>query len=353
MENKDNDSQEEKTKKTDRNKKDRKKSPEKDDHPAIFDISTVEDIITGLRKTILERSDFSKEDHILTPIDYTYSYQFIMNMKSGSHRLLKFKDFAPKVFYQIRDYFGVNDEDYLKSFEMDNLKAIKGEGKSGAFFIFTKDNQFILKTASQEERDFLWQILPDYLMHIKDNPDTLLPRYYGVYSMKHEGIGGVVRFVIMQNIFCTPYAPEEKYDLKGSSFGRSVPEDKRKSGVILKDLDIKETDRKFWIPKDVRELFITQLILDSKFLATHKIMDYSLLVGIYYKTEENEKDTKLREKKFKKHIIWNKVKRSKWMIDNGGIIGRNDERERDELYHFGIIDILIKYETKKKNGASF
>jgi len=220
-----------------------------------------------------------------------------VNVKSGLHRLLKFKDFAPKVFSQIRQYFGVTDEDYLKSFEIDNLKAIKGEGKSGAFFIFTKDNQFILKTASDDERDFLWQMLPDYLVHIRENPDTLLPRYYGVYSMKHEGIGGVVRFVIMQNIFCTPYAPEEKYDLKGSSVGRKVPEKKKKPGVILKDLDIKELNRYIWLPNDVRESFVTQVIIDSKFLATHKVMDYSLLVGVFYITEGNEKETKIREKK--------------------------------------------------------
>jgi len=37
-----------------------------------------------------------------------------------------------------------------------------GEGKSGAFFIFTKDRQFVLKTATGEERDFLWEILPYY-----------------------------------------------------------------------------------------------------------------------------------------------------------------------------------------------
>lgn len=32
--------------------------------------------------------------------------------------------------------------------------------------------------------------------------------------MKHEGIGGMIRFVVMNNIFNTPYEPVEKYDLK-------------------------------------------------------------------------------------------------------------------------------------------
>lgn len=32
--------------------------------------------------------------------------------------------------------------------------------------------------------------------------------------MKHEGIGGVTRFIITNNIFNTPYDPVEKFDLK-------------------------------------------------------------------------------------------------------------------------------------------
>ena len=63
---------------------------------------------------------------------------------------------------QLRHHFGVTDENYLESFRVKNMKTVLGEGKSGAFFIFTKDSQFIIKTATQEERDFLWEILPDY-----------------------------------------------------------------------------------------------------------------------------------------------------------------------------------------------
>lgn len=36
--------------------------------------------------------------------------------------------------------------------------------------------------------------------------------------MKHEGIGGVTRFVIMNNIFNSPYEPVEKFDLKVNTF---------------------------------------------------------------------------------------------------------------------------------------
>lgn len=67
-----------------------------------------------------------------------------------------------------------------------------------------------------EERDYLWEILPYYLQHVKTSKDTLLPRILCVFSMKHEGIGGVTRFFIMNNVFNSNiyYDPLEKFDLK-------------------------------------------------------------------------------------------------------------------------------------------
>jgi 1-phosphatidylinositol-4-phosphate 5-kinase len=55
---------------------------------------------------------------------------------------------------------------------------------------------------------------PLKFQYVTRHPDTLLPRFYGVYSMKHEGIGGVTRFVVMNNVFNSPYEPVEKFDLK-------------------------------------------------------------------------------------------------------------------------------------------
>jgi hypothetical protein len=51
----------------------------------------------------------------------------------------------------------------------------KSPGKSGAFFIFTKDKKFLLKTATKQERDFLWQMLPYYLqvcLHFRRKNDV-------------------------------------------------------------------------------------------------------------------------------------------------------------------------------------
>jgi len=323
--------------------------PEKEDKKAPFDREILLDIITGIGVTIAARGQMvGSVDDVLLPFDFSYKHQFKMEVEGGDHKLLKFKDFAPKVFAQIRLLFGVSDDDYLSSFTLDNLKAIKGEGKSGAFFVFTKDKQFIVKTATDQERDFLWRNLPEYLKHIKKYPDTLLPRFYGVYSMKHEGIGGVIRFVVMQNIFCYPYQPVEKYDLKGSSVGRYVKMEKRKPGVILKDLDIKDANRKLWLSESDQQDWARQIYLDTKFLAEAKVMDYSLLIGVYYPNEDNQRDLKKTLRAFDKIDVWKNITKSRWMSNNGGIKGYNEEEDREEIYYIGIIDILVKYKAGKK-----
>lgn len=172
------------------------------------------------------------------------------------------------------------------------------------------------------------------MQYIRKNPNTLLPRFYGVYSMKHEGIGGVTRFVIMNNWFNTQFNPNELYDLKGSTVGRTTLEAKK--GSILKDLDIK---RKLYLPPNIKKEFIEQLERDSKFLASHNVMDYSLLLGISY----NEDDSDILVSKNKKDDFYSAFHES-----DGGTIGYNHELQRQEIYFFGIIDILQRYNGRKK-----
>ncbi|XP_049850670.1 uncharacterized protein LOC126323721 [Schistocerca gregaria] len=304
-----------------------------EDQPTIFDEGTVRDILCGLGITSSRHFD----DSLLIPDDYSYSYQFKVNRTP--QKLLKFKDFAPKVFHQIRQHWNVTSADILLSFRYDNLDAIRGEGKSGAFFIFTRDKRFILKTATGPERNFLWEILPFYFLYIRKNPNTCLPRFYGVYSMKHEGIGGMVRFVIMNNCFDS-LKPVETYDLKGSTVGRRTVDPK--PGDILKDLDIR---RKFYFEEGMRKTFLKQLQLDATFLAEHNVMDYSLLVGIYYDSTGKESAFKSHKGRFRNR---DEGFRSKFQEEYGGIPGVNPETGEKEIYYCGIIDILQRYNGRKK-----
>ena len=55
-------------------------------------------------------------------------------------------------------------------------------GASDAFFYFTSDKRFIMKTITTEEKKMLFKgFLKDYSNHIRD---SLLARIYGVYEIK-------------------------------------------------------------------------------------------------------------------------------------------------------------------------
>lgn len=82
-------------------------------------------------------------------------------------------------------------------------------------------------------------------------------------------------------------------------------------------------------------------------MASVKVMDYSLLIGIHYQTEENERETKRNKKRYK-NSVWQRIKRNSFMQDFGGMKGENEDEKRDEIYFMGIIDILIKFEARKK-----
>jgi len=164
--------------------------------------------------------------------------------------------------------------------------------------------------------------------------------------MKHEGIGGVTRFVIMNNLFNTPFDLVEKYDLKGSTIGRY--DKKRKPGSILKDLDIVQHNRKLYLPTSERKEFVELLRKDTEFLATYKVMDYSLLLGIYYETPENKEKTEAQKKKLEenKNVIPTLFQSKFQKYYNGLKVTRTDGVT--EVYYVGIIDILIQYVAKKK-----
>jgi len=55
---------------------------------------------------------------------------------------------------------------------------------SGSFFFFSRNRRFIVKTASEKECKFLLEIIGDYSLYLRDNPDTLLPKFYGCHSIK-------------------------------------------------------------------------------------------------------------------------------------------------------------------------
>ncbi|GLT45988.1 hypothetical protein SLA2020_197800 [Shorea laevis] len=196
----------------------------------------------------------------------------------------KWKDYCPLVFRTLRKLFNVDAADYMISIcGNDALRELSSPGKSGSFFYLTNDDRYMIKTMKKAEVKVLIRMLPAYYNHVKSFENTLVTKFYGLHCVKLTGPAQKkVRFVIMGNLFCTDYAIHRRFDLKGSSHGRTTakPESEIDPTTTLKDLDLNYIFRlsKVWFPE-----FCRQVDKDCDFLEQERIMDYSLLVGLHFR----------------------------------------------------------------------
>ncbi|MES1914126.1 MAG: hypothetical protein MHM6MM_006249 [Cercozoa sp. M6MM] len=173
--------------------------------------------------------------------------------------------------------FGVRASDYLTNvcgnFEL--LEFISNS-KSGQYFFYSHDKQFMIKTQTKSESKFLRALLPSYFEYVMNEPNTLLTRFFGLHRVTLRG--RTLYFIVMHSVFDTDRIIHETYDLKGSTHGRSA----RDSETVFKDLDFLDRGLHLRIGRERGACFVDQLARDVSFLASHGIMDYSLLVGIHY-----------------------------------------------------------------------
>ena len=218
----------------------------------------------GERKR-LSLQDFAHIDH----------YEFFPegSKTTPPHKLahaFKFKDYAPRVFRRLRERFGIKTENYLLSLT-GNYSFIEflSNSKSGQFFFFSHDRQFLIKTQSYDESKFLRRIFPHYTEYMLQNPNSLINRYYGMHRVKMKHLRRRIHFVIMGNCTSTPVGRrlDTQYDLKGATYsGRYVTEQKRKKTLekrgedsVLKDLNLIENGQKIRLGAEKRATFLKQI----------------------------------------------------------------------------------------------
>ncbi|ETO17029.1 hypothetical protein RFI_20308, partial [Reticulomyxa filosa] len=154
--------------------------------------------------------------------------------------------YAPHVFRYLRtQVYGIDDTTYLKaiydsSSSIDEATQGKfSEGKSGAFFFFTHSWTYLIKTVTVNEASLLLEILPSLVEHFETNEDTLISRYFGLYSIRMYGVQ--IYFMVLENIFL-PVPPAEMYDIKGSWVDRHTNHFVE-SGKLMKDEDLHKSLR--------------------------------------------------------------------------------------------------------------
>ena len=170
-------------------------------------------------------------------------------------------------------------------------------GKSGSFFYYTQDGNFMLKTIRRDEFKLMKGILRQYYDHLtKENTDTLISRIFGlhkiIFKRKHTlKADKKIYFCIMNNVFNTHNKIDRRYDLKGSTRGRTTyfpPDVPRDATVAMKDLDFLADKTKIKVDRTIKSKLLEVLRKDADFFARCNIIDYSLLVGIHALKERNQ-----------------------------------------------------------------
>ena len=310
-----------------------------------------------------------------------YSIQTI-NFGKKKEEVFILKEFAGIIFNNIRVYLGYDKDDFIASISPQDFitelmisnqtifEELCSTGKSGSLFYYTRDGKFIVKTIKKDEYKFIKQILPDYFHHLKTYPLSLLPKFLGCYVLtrKIKKRRDKIYFIVMINVFATSKHIHIRYDLKGSRVGRRVLTGKRdaeimaKGDLALKDLDLEKRKEKMYIG-DKNDILLKQIKNDADFLCKIGANDYSLLLGIHYINKEkkigkslssnnlkenktNGEDSILKESTLSDKSCDSRQEKLKALIDfeDGGIISETG----NEVYFVGIIDILTKFNWKKK-----
>ncbi|XP_057808300.1 phosphatidylinositol 4-phosphate 5-kinase 8-like isoform X2 [Salvia miltiorrhiza] len=194
------------------------------------------------------------------------------------------KDYCPMVFRNLRELFKLNAADYMMSIcGDDGLRELSSPGKSGSIFYLSHDDRFVIKTLKKSELKVLLKMLPHYYSHVQAHDNTLITKFFGTHRITLRR-GKKVRFVVMGNMFCTELRIHRRYDLKGSVQGRFTNKDKIDESTTLKDLDLAY---EFHMDRSLHEALFRQLSLDSAFLESQHIIDYSLLLGLHFRAPEH------------------------------------------------------------------
>ncbi|KAF2862140.1 SAICAR synthase-like protein [Piedraia hortae CBS 480.64] len=357
-------------------------------------------MLTGIRFCVSRVH--AKIPNPLTDADFKHSKKYSFDI-TGSELTpsakydFKFKDYAPWVFREIRNAFGIDPAEYLVSLTAKYILSELGSpGKSGSFFYFSRDYTYIIKTIRPTEHRTLWKRLKDYYEHVSKNPNTLLSQFYGLYRVKLP-YGKKIHFIVMNNLFPPHRDIHQTFDLKGSTIGRDYNEEllKQNPHATLKDLNWLRRDLRLHLGPQKRAQFMDQLNRDVAFLQRLEIMDYSLLVGIHDLQRGNDENLlqrtlqvfqpgddeprlrplartpsklesaararelrvsvqKERPKPLGQTIVRmpdeSNPKGSQFYADDGGYRATDQEDlPAGEIYYLGIVDCLTRYNYVKKS----
>ncbi|XP_035591634.1 phosphatidylinositol 4-phosphate 5-kinase-like protein 1 isoform X3 [Oncorhynchus keta] len=213
--------------------------------------------------------------------------------------------FAGPVFAGLRRSLDITEEEYQRSLSSDGcyLQFISNS-KSKAEFFLTNDKRFFLKTQNTREVMFFLSNLKAYMDHLEKYPHSLMVRFLGLYSIQIPNKTKVILmntkfhkhscffitlsnfslilpqkyFIVMQNVFYPDERINTRYDIKGCEVGRWTDPASMENPVtkILKDNNF---EGKHIILDKQRSWLVDQVEIDSAFLRSLNVLDYSILLA--------------------------------------------------------------------------
>eukprot|EP00452_MALV-II_sp_L67-6_P000327 gene327-128_t len=190
----------------------------------------------------------------------------------------------------IKEVLKVQENDFMEDLCGQPLSGGgEGDGKSGMLFFFSPKAKYIVKTLKVAEHSLMVDggFLESYVKHCEKDPmTTMMPRFFMVIKVTVTGpgeSGDPKRLVVMNGLFNTPLDLHDRYDLKGSLYGRysKLASQGFAEKVTLKDLNYaQDGNRSIQILN--YEQFCGAIKRDVQFLIKWELMDYSLLLGIHF-----------------------------------------------------------------------
>jgi 1-phosphatidylinositol-4-phosphate 5-kinase len=239
-------------------------------------MSIIRDIILCIRHSA-QKYDEVKEVKS-DDFGHTVSEEF-----QGVKGALQLKDYAPHVFRDVRRLCGITTPEYLGSWAdpAPDQKLSQSSGRSGSMFYRTQDRQYFFKTLLHPEVGVMMDMLKDYHKYLSDAPKNFIMRVVGLYRLTYSP-AKQIWVLVFKNVFPPGVAIDETYDLKGRKPKRTnTPV---VGGGPVKDNQIQR--QIYFTAPEVTQFYREQLNQDIDFLMKHNVMDYSLLVGVHYVTDQ-------------------------------------------------------------------
>jgi 1-phosphatidylinositol-4-phosphate 5-kinase len=264
-------------------------------------------------------------------------------------------EYAPEVFGFLRHLDNIDKNIVKESLSAEKnrdsvFKAGESQGKSGSFFFFSHDKNFIIKTMTESDLSTFKKLFMAYFKGVASRPNSLLARIYGIYTVKKEEVEPV-HLILMGN---TKKSNDKNivnvFDLKGSFIHREVDEKNLKPTATLKDINLLNACKKKILLKFKKEDQITimeNLERDAEMLRSHNIMDYSLLFAI-------EKNVAYMNRKgpLSKTTLSTNSNDEEVMKEMSKTFNKNRHtflsRSGKFIYHLAIIDYLQDFNFDKR-----